>query len=224
MSDARNLILERIRKSTGKAPYERVGEYASIRRDYQIAGKLNSAQRLDLFAHRLRDYGCGVYDCAETGIAEAVAKILGERKKQLLLVPAELNALWLPEAFEFVQDRELAITSLDAAQGVVTGCAVAIAVTGSIILRHTPGEGRRALTLIPDYHLCIVFEEQVVETVPQAIRYMRRFERVPLTTISGPSATSDIEMTRVKGVHGPRTLEVILVRSNANVPGASLQT
>ena len=83
--------------------------------------------------------------------------------------------------------------------------------TGTIVLRHSPDEGRRALTLIPDYHLCVVFANQVLETVSQGIREMANFGSAPLTTISGPSATSDIEMTRIKGVHGPRTLDVILV-------------
>jgi L-lactate dehydrogenase complex protein LldG len=87
----------------------------------------------------------------------------------------------------------------------------AIAFTGTIILRHGAGEGTRALTLIPDYHLCVVFADQVVETVPEGFERLRGMETSPLTTISGPSATADIEMTRVKGVHGPRFLDVILV-------------
>jgi L-lactate dehydrogenase complex protein LldG len=110
-----------------------------------------------------------------------------------------------------VPDQNLPYELLDASEGVLTGCAAAIALTGSIILRHTEAEGRRALSLIPDYHLCVVFENQIVETVPEAIDLLSAFPLVPVTTIAGPSATADSEMTRIKGVHGPRTLEVILV-------------
>ncbi len=211
MHDARSSILQRIRESTGKTSSERAGEYTSIRREYEISGTLDGSQRLDLFADRLRDYGCGVYDCVEHEIAGALAEVLTERRKQRLLIPAQLSTRWLPEAFEFVRDDGLTTLAINAAEGVVTGCALAIASTGTIVLRHTVHEGRRALTLIPDYHLCVVFEQQVVETVPEAIRQISSFDRVPLTTVSGPSATSDIEMTRVKGVHGPRTLDVIVV-------------
>ncbi len=211
MSEARSTILERIRRSTAGKSSERACEYSSIRHEYEISGTLDSAQRLALFADRLRDYGCGAHDCAEAEIAGTIAEILTARRKKRLLISAQLSALWLPDGFEFVRDDGLTFLAMDASEGVVTGCAVAIASTGTIILRHTPGEGRRALTLIPDYHLCVVFEQQVVETVPEAIRQMLSFESVPLTTISGPSATSDIEMTRIKGVHGPRTLDVIVV-------------
>jgi L-lactate dehydrogenase complex protein LldG len=119
-----------------------------------------------------------------------------------------------PEAksggFSFVSDENLSYPDLDRAEGVLTTCAVAIALTGTIILRHGRS-GRRATTLIPDYHLCIVRASQVVETVPEAIRELESPGRSPITTISGPSATSDIEMTRIKGVHGPRRLAVILI-------------
>jgi len=214
VNDARSSILERVRRGTRK-PSDRAAEYASICRNYTISGTLNSNQRLDLFADRLRDYGCGVYLCAETGIAGAIAEILTARQRKRLLIPAQLNALWLPETFDFVRDAGLTPMAMDAADGVLTGCAIAIAVTGTIVLRHTVAEGRRALTLIPDYHLCVLFEQQIVETVPEAIRQMRSFESAPLTTISGPSATSDIEMTRVQGVHGPRTLDVVVVTQSS---------
>jgi L-lactate dehydrogenase complex protein LldG len=95
---------------------------------------------------------------------------------------------------------------------VITGCALAIAETGTIVLRHSPEDGGRALTLLPDYHLCIVRSSQVVASVPDGIRLAAEFATSPITTISGPSATSDIEMTRVKGVHGPRVLDVIVVQ------------
>jgi len=105
----------------------------------------------------------------------------------------------------------LSYEEIDRAEGVITGCVAAIAFTGTIILRHSLADGRRALTLIPDYHLCIVSTSQVVETVPEGFAMLKGMETMPLTTVSGPSATADIEMNRVKGVHGPRFLDVILV-------------
>jgi L-lactate dehydrogenase complex protein LldG len=100
---------------------------------------------------------------------------------------------------------------LDSGDGTITGCTVAIAPTGTIVLCHGDREGRRALTLIPDDHLCVVFMEQVVETVAEGLRQPEVARSALITTISGPSATADIEMTRIKGVHGPRTLDVVLV-------------
>jgi L-lactate dehydrogenase complex protein LldG len=106
-------------------------------------------------------------------------------------------------------DDQLSVAQLEGADGVITGCAVAIAETGTLILDGSAGQGRRLLTLIPDYHLCVVFADQVVADVPQALARLEATR--PLTMISGPSATSDIERNRVEGVHGPRTLEVIIV-------------
>jgi L-lactate dehydrogenase complex protein LldG len=106
-------------------------------------------------------------------------------------------------------EDQLSIAQLDAVDGVITSCAVAIAETGTLILDGSPDQGRRVLTLIPDYHLCVVLADQIVADVPQALARLEATR--PLTMISGPSATSDIELNRVEGVHGPRTLEVIIV-------------
>ncbi|HKQ88110.1 MAG TPA: LUD domain-containing protein [Candidatus Acidoferrales bacterium] len=130
--------------------------------------------------------------------------ITGDAPKRALAPEAKSGT------FSFIRDENLSYADLDRAEGVLTTCAVAIALTGTIILRHGRS-GRRAMTLIPDYHLCIVRASQVVETVPEAIRELESPTRSPITTISGPSATSDIEMTRIKGVHGPRRLAVILI-------------
>jgi L-lactate dehydrogenase complex protein LldG len=134
-----------------------------------------------------------------------------ERGKQTLLLAPGFPEEWLPASHSFVRDNGLSYVEIDRSEGVLTACALAVALSGTIVLRHSSAEGRRALSLIPDYHLCLVFEDQIVETVPEALRVMDSFATVPVTTISGPSATSDIEMTRIKGVHGPRVLDVILV-------------
>ena len=203
-------ILDRIRNATGGSSITSETEYESINRRYRQVGVLDPAARVELFADRLADYGSPVYRCAESEIAPTIAGILTERAKTGLLVPRDLPRVWLPEGFYFFRESP-DYRELDSSEGVLTDCALAIASTGTIVLRHAPGEVSRALSLIPDYHLCIVFPVQIVETVPEGIRQMSSFATLPITTISGPSATSDIEMTRIKGVHGPRTLEVILV-------------
>jgi L-lactate dehydrogenase complex protein LldG len=211
MSTARDEVLNRIRNANRSHRDEPQQEYRALRRNYAHASALTLSARLDLFAERLRDYGADIYRCEERQISQAVREAMKKRDKSELLIPANLPLHWLPDDLRFIPDNALDYGDIDASQGVLTGCAVAIALTGTIVLRHSAGEGRRALTLIPDYHLCIVFAQQVVETVSEGIREMATFDNVPLTTISGPSATSDIEMTRIKGVHGPRILDVILV-------------
>jgi len=210
MSAARQEILERIRQSAGGAA-DRATEYAAIPREYRREGGMSPEARLELFAARLHDYGASVYRCTAAQIAAAVAQALTTRSRTAMVIPLGVPAGWLPEGFEFVKDDGLSYAALDQSNGVITGCEAAVAFTGTIILRHGPGQARRAVTLVPDYHLCVVMAQHVVETLPEAIRRMEDFRATPLTTISGPSATSDIEMTRVKGVHGPRTLDVVLV-------------
>jgi L-lactate dehydrogenase complex protein LldG len=180
-----------------------------VPRTYRISGDLDTAQLLDLLAERLRDYGCTVRRTAPSQLMTAVGEALGQRGARRIVVPAGLDLTGLPAGTVIVADDGLSPAALDAVDGVITGAAVAIAETGTIVLDGSPGQGRRAVSLVPDYHLCIVRAEQVVALVPEALA--RLDPGRPLTWISGPSATSDIELERVQGVHGPRTLEVILV-------------
>jgi L-lactate dehydrogenase complex protein LldG len=205
MTTAKDDILNRIKGARNPAAP------APIPRDYLRAGALSVEERIHLFIARLSDYNATVHRSALPELPETIAAILRSRAKTGLLVPGGLNPDWLPAGFDFIRGDTLTYAEIDSSEGVLTGCAVAIAFTGTIVLRHSLAEGRRALTLIPDYHLCIIFERQVVETVAEGIGRAHEFASYPITTVSGPSATSDIEMTRVKGVHGPRTLEVILV-------------
>ena len=210
LPDARQEILDRIRRA-GAGGGDRAAEYAAIPREYRREGGMAAEARQELFAARLYDYGASVYRCTAAQVADAVTQALNQRRRTAIVVAHGVPASWLPEGFEFVEDNDLGYPALDQSNGVLTGCEAAVAFTGTIILRHGPGQPRRAVTLVPDYHLCVVKAQQIVETLPEAIRRIDEFRTAPLTTISGPSATSDIEMTRVKGVHGPRTLDVVLV-------------
>lgn len=205
-------ILSRIIRATGNHAATRDAEYASIRRDYIRAGESGQDNVLMLLAKRLRDYDARVYECGQQEIAQTVAAAMGARGKATLLRPEYIPLDWLPADFHFRAADGTPYADIDRGEGVITGCVAAIALTGTIILRHTPQNGDRAITLIPDYHLCVVMADQVVETVAEGFERLKGIETSPLTTISGPSATADIEMNRVKGVHGPRFLDVILVR------------
>jgi L-lactate dehydrogenase complex protein LldG len=177
---------------------------------YRTSGDVSGLQLLDLLAGRLTDYRAIVRRATRATHADEVSAALGERGVRRLVVPTGL-AIDLPAWAEVTVDANLTAAELDTYDGVVTRAAVAIAETGTIVLDGSPGQGRRAITLVPDYHLCVVEASQVVHIVPEAVARLARAAARPLTWISGPSATSDIELERVEGVHGPRTLEVILV-------------
>jgi L-lactate dehydrogenase complex protein LldG len=185
-------------------------ELAAIPREYQSTSSLSVEERIELLSDRLRDYDANVHRCAQAETAATIAQILEARGKRSLIAPPGFPAEWLPSRF---RDEGLTYRDLDESEGAITDCALAIAVTGTLVLRHSVDGGRRALSLVPDYLLVIVRSGQIVETVPEAIRALSAYSTDALTTISGPSATADIEMIRIKGVHGPRTLEVILVDS-----------
>lgn len=168
---------------------------------------------LDLLHRNLADYRALVHRTDPAGLPALLARLLAERGARTVVVPPGLPPEWLAEA-EVEQLPDLLDTTpaeLDAVDSVVTGCALAIAETGTVVLDGGPDQGRRRITLIPDHHICVVrAPQQIVASVPQALP--RLDPRRPLTWISGPSATSDIELDRVEGVHGPRTLEVVLVQ------------
>ena len=166
---------------------------------------------LELLEDRLRDYDARVVRATHNDVRAVAAKMLGDRGTRRLVVPQGLMADWIPEGVEFVVDEGLSAVELDRLDGVMTGATLAIAETGTLVLQNVAGQGRRAITLVPDYHLCVVRVADVVETVPEAIGRLQATADLATTFVSGPSATADIEMTRIKGVHGPRFLDVILV-------------
>jgi L-lactate dehydrogenase complex protein LldG len=170
---------------------------------------------IELLEDRLRDYDARVIRVPEAEVAASAAKMFGERKVRRMVVPKGLRPEWMPggvaSGVEFLVDEGLAAVELDRVDGVMTGATLAIAETGTVVLQNVAGQGRRAVTLVPDYHLCVVRVEDVVETVPEAMERLQATAGLATTFVSGPSATADIEMTRIKGVHGPRFLDVILV-------------
>lgn len=208
---ARSLILGRIRDILGERTEPADVAYPRVPRDYHDAGTLTSDACRDLLVDRLQHYQVGVYRSGPADLPDTIAAALLARDKKRLIVPPDIDRHWLPPGVEFKPDEGLSYSDLDGCEGVLTACSLAIGNTGTIVLRHAAGEGRRALTLIPDYHLCVVLAGQIVQTVPEAMRRLAAFRPALVTTISGPSATADIEMTRIRGVHGPRTVDVVVV-------------
>ena len=204
-SDARESVLARIRESLADRP-----SAVAIPRDYELALP-PGADVTALFVERVSDYRATVHRTMVAGLPAMIAAVLRARGATRLAVPARVPDAWLSAAdVERVgDDPPLSYAALDALEGVITGCAVAVAETGTIVLDAGPDQGRRVLSLLPDLHVCVVTASQVVGTVPEALARLQPTR--PQTWISGPSATSDIELQRVEGVHGPRTLDVILV-------------
>ncbi len=193
------------------APQSIAAEYAAIPRRYTRRGAADKQALLDLFVDRLVEYNAGCFHSNREGIASTVKEVLELRARHRVAIPQGLPATWLPGEFEFAIADDWSNDRLDRIDGALSACAVAIAETGTIVLQNTPGQGPRAISLVPDYFLCVLFADQIVATVPEAFDRILATSTLPTTFISGPSATADIEMTRIKGVHGPRFLDVILV-------------
>jgi L-lactate dehydrogenase complex protein LldG len=197
---ARADILAKIRYALADKPEQR-----EVPRDYETGRDVGYL--LDLAEERIADYKATVH--RSTDLVRTITEVLTARGRRRMIAPTDLPEDWRIPGIDWILDSaELDIDTMAASDGVLTGCATAIAETGTIILDSGVAQGRRALTLLPDYHLCVIRTEQIVGTVPEAIALVRPDR--PITFISGPSATSDIEFNRVEGVHGPRTLDVII--------------
>ncbi len=214
MSAARDEILRRIRSALRDVPAGERPEDVPVAREYRQAGAAPRDELIERFAERVAEYKAKVQTVSAAELPGAIAAACAARGVRRLVAPPDLPDAWVPGDVELLRDDGLTNDQLDASDGVLTGCALGIAQTGTIVLDGGAAQGRRAITLLPDYHLCVVRAEQIVELVPEAIAGLgaaAREARRPITFISGPSATSDIELSRVEGVHGPRTLEVLIV-------------
>lgn len=205
---SREATLARIRAALGGAT-----PVPSIPRDYRVRGDLEADAAGRLFASRVAEYRATVHRTALDGLPSLVATILASAGVTRIVVPTGLPTDWLADVADSVMvvtdDGGMTTEDLDGVDAVVTGCAVAIAETGTVVLDAAPNQGRRAITLLPDHHICVVTAENIVATVPEGLALLDPTR--PLTMISGPSATSDIELIRVEGVHGPRNLDVVIV-------------
>jgi L-lactate dehydrogenase complex protein LldG len=213
---ARDEILARIGRALCDVPRDERPHDVEVPRRYLHTELEDVVER---FIRRVSEYKTDVQRVRSGEIAEAVAERCRERSVTRLGIPSDLPDEWRPRSIELVSETGLDAQALDALGGAFTGCALAIAETGTIVLNNGPRQGGRALTLVPDYHVCVVEEEQIVGGVPEAMTRIaadvRRLLR-PVTFVSGPSATSDIELSRVEGVHGPRTLVVFVVSKEAS--------
>lgn len=211
--NSRERILGRVRRALADVPDDARPYQEAVARDYlREHGQRSVARTVDLLAENLADYRALVHRCSDGELPELVARLLSAHGSGSVVVPPGLPTGWLGAVDTTLVQDSAASTApeLDRVDSVVTGCAVAVAETGTIVLDSSPDQGRRRITLVPDHHICVVrVPDQVVSSVPEALE--RLDPTRPLTWISGPSATSDIELDRVEGVHGPRTLEVVLL-------------
>ena len=208
--DARESILSAL---------DRVARPATLSRAplYRPAGTLDHKARTELFTERVTEYGAEVHHVTAGNLSTIVNGLIARGGVRSLALPAALPASWSAElhSCNLLEEQETADAELAEVDAVLTGSTGAIAVSGSILLQHGPAQGRRALTLLPDHHFCVVAVESIVETLPEALAVLQPTR--PTTIISGPSATADIEMTRIQGVHGPRQLTVLLLSDAASV-------
>ena len=229
--DSRERVLDRIRAATrisAATTMQPADAYEALPRGYVRHGTLTVRARQERFIERLREYDAEVVECATEELAATIAAQLAASGRRKFVAPAGLPAVWLAEGFDWKIDCGLAASDVEQCEGVVTACFCGVAESGTMVLHHSETEGRRVITLLPDWHLCVVRASQIVETLPEYFdkcreqgteetrdqgAEKRNETELPrlVTWISGPSATADIEMTRIKGVHGPRFLHVVVV-------------
>lgn len=211
VTGAREEILARVRRALDDVPSAERPDDVTVPRGYLDR---EPGDILDRFVERVTEYGSIVRIVPEAEIASAVADLARHFGVETVAVPPDLPAAWVRGGVESITDMELSPRELDRIGAALTGCALGIAETGTVVLDAGAAQGRRALTLVPDVHLCVIEDEQIVEGVPAAFRRLAPALRArrPMTLVSGPSATSDIELSRVEGVHGPRRFGLVLVR------------
>ncbi len=214
---AREEMLRRVRQALSDVPAQEAPADVGVPRGYARSGGQPGRDRVDVFAARVSDYDARVTRAPRGRARWAVQEICAGLGVERLLIPADLPLDWQPNDLTLVSDTGLGVAELNGVDAVLTGCASAIALTGTLILDSGPGQGRRVLSLLPDRHICVVLAEDIVDTVPEGLEAVAGAAREgrPLTLISGPSATSDIELRRVDGVHGPRQLEVLILEQAA---------
>ena len=211
---AREEILSRVRAALVDVPDVESPDDVPVPREYRSS---EDTDTVELFVERVTDYGAAVHRVGPERITQTLGAICSAHGASAVAVPPDLPREWLPPQLDAIDDESLDVRELDRIGAAVTACTLGIAETGTIAFDGGPGQGRRALTLVPDLHVCVVFEEQIVDGVPAAMRRLAvglRRDGRPVTLVSGPSATSDIEFSRVEGVHGPRRLELVLVSSS----------
>lgn len=208
---ARAAILDRIRATNSDVDAAtRNADYEAIERSYQQTSGLSRAAILAMFTEQLREYDASVHEAAPSAIRSAIEAVFAANGQHSAVAAEHIPQEWLPECVRREDAERTSIEALNQAEGAIVACEIAIAHTGTLVLKDA-----RTLSLLPDHLLCVVREEQVVETVPEAFARLQPLAADAMTFISGPSATADIEMTRIRGVHGPRFLDVVLVRGES---------
>jgi L-lactate dehydrogenase complex protein LldG len=210
-SEPRQAILDRVRRANGEvsALEQASAAWEQIARDYDAAPRSQQAV-VTLLIDRLRDYDADVEQLTHAEIPQRVQAILDARTIAHVLLPEGMAPNLRAALSEARIDQGFSALELDSFSCVLTEATLGIAETGTLVLQNVTGQGRRAASLVPDVHICILRASSVVATVPEAMRRLQATCTLPTTFISGPSATADIEMTRIKGVHGPRFLHVLI--------------
>jgi L-lactate dehydrogenase complex protein LldG len=213
VSEARDEILARVRRALADVPSDERPDDVAVPREYLVREVDGTLER---FVERVADYGALVQVVGSAAVSTAVGDACRSFGVRSLVVPSDVPSTWIPGAVNWMPDAGLGVRDLDSIGAALTGCALGIADTGTIVLDAGPAQGSRALTLVPDVHICVIEEDRIVDGVPAALRRLGgelRRSRRPLTFVSGPSATSDIELARVEGVHGPRRFGLIVARA-----------